>query len=292
MFLYALFYVAHFCVVIIVTLCLCVWLKEKYCFFGIFRRNINIISKKENFSENTEIKHKSWFFWIPNNLGKLLYEFVADTKGNYGRYTMLIKDDDNCDICFCDVKPPLSDYVPVKVTDFLNYNYKQLYPVFTANIHYANGLYSGTAELYFYSKEGYCRIARNYRNAIRKNRARILVGNKDSFVTMKLENELTYKAKFSFKFNVQEDGAGTMSSLSVTYLDIKKIDNPVGDFIDFNGICKIEDELANALYTMIKKIFHNDNHHSEKIDTIVTVQQKEGDAVAFDANKIFSSMAA
>jgi len=70
--------------------------------------------------------------------------------------------------------------------------------------------------------------------------------------------------------------------------------NHIGGIIEFKitdikKINRVEtklDNIPNTIYTIIKNLIHGDNHHKQKIDTMVPVQQKKN----FSYKKILSSL--
>lgn len=179
----------------------------------------------------------SWFSWIPTNIGYLNFNYIADEKSLisvFGKENFKLEK--NADIEIKLFNTNLSD---------LNSAAKKLlkkeeYPCVAEMKFTNNSTFNSSLNRYQpYKITGYCNLS--YSN---------------------VENKVLLKVNSNF--NIESNGKVEIRDIEISYSDDV-------DEIDLSKDNIMLNTIVNAIYTLIKKVSHGDNHHFQKIDTMIGV---------------------
>lgn len=110
------------------------------------------------------------------------------------------------------------------------------------------------------------------------DKASIEIQKKSSFFVGKVSLYYNDAVKISGDFSVDLSGETKIFDVSVTY-DTEQVNTIVQSEV-------LDQTIVNAIYTILKKVIHGDNHHRQKIDTLIGVYKNN-----FEPIKILDSFA-
>lgn len=184
--------------------------------------------------------NKSWFSWIPTNIGYLNFNYIADEKSLtsvFGKNNFKLRTNSNKE----------------KKVEILNTNLTDLNS--TLKIIFDKIEVPSTAEIEFKNNS----IFNDYLN---RNQPSNITGY-CNIIYKTLETELL---RISSSFDIETNGKIEIKNISIECnKEIESIDLKDNTLIN---------TILNGIYTLIKKISHGDNHHFQKIDTMIGVYTK------------------
>lgn len=186
-----------------------------------------------------------WFSWIPTNLGYLNYNYIADRNN-----LECVFGKNN----FEKTKTAKDISIFLRDTHLSDIN-----EIAALLLEYDEVL--STAKLRFEKKD-------IFNETIQKNQPIGICGE----ISIDYANVLTMNATF----DIHTNGSIVIEAIALQY-DENTMNDP-----DLNVI--LSNTIANAMYTLIKKIVHGDKHHHQKIDTIIGVYTK------FDPKQILTDL--
>ena len=182
----------------------------------------------------------SWFSWIPTNIGYLNFNYIADERSLisvFGKNNFKLEKKSNINLTLYNTN--LSDLNPAIRELFIKEEIPCIAKLRFNNISHFNNLLNKTQSS---GVKGHCNLY-----------------YKDS---------LSLLMKVNSKFKIQSNGKIEIYDFKIIYNSDKVED------INLEDDNTILNTIVNALYTLIKKVSHGDNHHFQKIDTMIGVYTK------------------
>jgi hypothetical protein len=181
----------------------------------------------------------SWFSWIPTNIGYLNFNYIADERSLisvFGERNFELKKNSNIEKEIKLFNTNLSDLNSTVKTLLSKEEIPCIAEIKFVNESTFNPSLNRSQP---YSITGYCNL---------------------SYIN--IENKLLMKVNSDFE--IESNGKIEIKNIEISY------SNDVDD-IDLNKNNTMINTIVNAIYTLIKKISHGDNHHFQKIDTMIGV---------------------
>ncbi len=270
----------------------------------------NILQYIENYRYDDE---NTWHSWIPTNFNSLEFDFIANDAVFDYQKKFIIKNYDKKSIFYINTKPQLSDKMGLYPHELFRLLPGQMIPVSYITLEYNND-YTGEVGIIFLNKAQYNKIQTIHATYLAESKKYAYlnyIDKKDDLKKYELElrkliklysnkarDSLTDKGFASNEyptlclkgsFTITRNGLIDIRTIILHALTIddsnSKIKN-INSNIEISLISKntIVHEIkhgfdisAQALYTVIKRLFHSDNHHDAKIDDIIFVQKNDYD---------------
>lgn len=193
-------------------------------------------------SEHIPSNKRNWYSWIPTNIGYLNFNYIAEEKSLksiFGEHSVgIVHSNDN----------EKSVYLQNTNLSDINCIVKELFDVneiiSTADIHFTNIVNFNPT------------LNRNQPSNI-KGQIKFIYGNKPNLFLQIKSN-----------FNIQRNGKIRIYDISIDRNS--ELVNPM----NLSSNNSVLNTIVNAIYTIVKKIVHGDNHHYQKIDTLIGVYTK------------------
>ncbi len=176
-----------------------------------------------------------WYSWIPTNVGYLNFNYIADEKNLasvFGTDEFLLSSDAQHSIKSIKLNNTNLSDINSLVQDI--YKIEEIFA--KADITFINNKINN--------------------QALNRKQPSNITGNCKIFYDNLLE--------INSEFDIQTNGKIKIDDIQLRYNDKINLD-------DFENNNVLLNTIVNALYTLIKKIVHGDNHHFQKIDTLIGV---------------------
>lgn len=182
----------------------------------------------------------SWFSWIPTNIGYLNFNYIADEKSLvsvFGKNNFKLKKQSQINLTLYNTN--LSDLNPAIRNLFTKEEIPCIAKLKFKNISHFN---KSLNRIQSCGVKGNCNLYYKYSNKLLMN--------------------------VKSKFKIESNGKINIYKIEISY------NNKYVNDINLKDDNTMLNTIVNALYTLIKKVSHGDNHHFQKIDTMIGVYTK------------------
>jgi len=254
----------------------------------------------------------TWYSWIPTNFNSLEFDFIGRDSS---KTIFLDKDIEQNKIYYVDFKPQLSDKMGLHIHEIFLNSPGQMLPISYVELKFEDNKYIGDVFVVFLEKKQYQEIINIHREILKKRKidAENSFSNKD----IKYEHKENVEAYLSYyskcinedefqerlknanlaslllrgHFEVERNGLFTINDLCLQALSVSEDNKIIVSDIEYPLSIQVEKSLkreikderfdisVQALYTIVKRLFHKDNHHDAKIDDILFVQKDKYNAL-------------
>ncbi len=250
---------------------------------------------------------EAWYSWIPTNFNSLEYDFIGEesckTKFLYKNAN---SNEGTSNIFNVDFKPQLSDKMGLQIHEVFLNSPGQMRPISCVELEFKEGKYIGNVSVVFLEKEQYNLLLKKHVEMLKKRKRQAIYSSKVNISSSQHKDSIYEPLKVYQKcineenvlknilekklasvllkgnFEVECNGIFKIEDLCLQALSVSE--SNIETILETNFPISVQTENSlrretqedrfnisvQALYTIVKRLFHKDNHHDAKIDDIVS----------------------